>query len=284
MQIKLLFLSLIAAGDAAAARTCGTKKPTEEQKLIAQNFQLEEAAHASLRVAETSTTSASSINVKIYYHVVAISTSASGGYLPQSALTAQTEVLNTAYSPYNISFTQASVDYTVNTQWANDRNEGAMKKATHKGTFADLNVWFVYNSAYLGYAYYPSDLNPDDPKESYLDGVVAVSATVPGGTAPYDLGHTLTHEAGHWFGLIHTFGDGNEGQGCESGDFISDTPEEASAAFDCQTGRDTCPSAGLDPIWNYMDYSDDACFTGFTAGQGVRMRSQWDAYRADYQV
>ncbi|KAF2641940.1 metalloprotease [Massarina eburnea CBS 473.64] len=286
MHFKSLFLSAIAVSSATAGRTCGTKNPTNEQKLIAQNFQLkEDAALSQARLTGNGTSSVqAAINVKIYYHVVAISTAASGGYLPQSALTAQTGVLNLAYAPYQISFTQASVDYTVNTNWANDRSEGAMKKALHKGTFADLNVYFVYNSAYLGYAYYPSDLNPNNAAQVYYDGVVVVSSTVPGGTAPYNLGHTLTHESGHWFGLVHTFGDGNDGQGCSIGDFISDTPDEASAAYYCETGRDTCPTAGLDPIWNYMDYSDDDCFTGFTDGQGTRMHSQWESYRAAYQV
>ena len=58
------------------------------------------------------------------------------------------------------------------------------------------------------------------------------------------------------------------------------TPAQASPTSHCPEGRDSCPSDGLDPIHNYMDYSYDTCYTMFTAGQSSRMSQMWTAYRA----
>jgi hypothetical protein len=62
---------------------------------------------------------------------------------------------------------------------------------------------------------------------------------------------------------------------------VDDTPFEASAytGGTCSLQRDTCPTAGLDPISNYMDYSYDACLTNFTTGQKTRMQAVTAQYR-----
>jgi hypothetical protein len=63
---------------------------------------------------------------------------------------------------------------------------------------------------------------------------------------------------------------------------VADTPAERSPDFYCTAGRDTCPDRGtilLDPIHNFMDYSDDVCLFEFTAGQAERMNIQWALYR-----
>src|SRR5439155_476710 len=83
------------------------------------------------------------------------------------------------------------------------------------------------------------------------------------------------YEVGHYLGLYHTFQNG-----CNPpGDSVDDTPDEATPTAGCPEGKDTCPTPGLDPIHDYMDYSDDACYTMFTAGQDARMDQIVPLYR-----
>ena len=223
------------------------------------------------------------ITIPIYFHVI---TNGTTGNLTDRQLRDQVTQMNAAYGgsfggpATGFSWILAGVDRTNNATWYASKSGGAehaMKTALKVPGDNVLNVYTTSGGAYLGWAYLPEIT---DTAQAYLDGVVMDWRTVPGASNEYDglydEGDTLVHEAGHWLNLEHTFYGGCN----RTGDFVSDTPAEKSAAFGCLVGRDTCPAAGVDPIHNYMDYSDDPCLTEFTAGQVQRMKDAWVQWRA----
>ena len=273
VALILLGVSSVFANPLRTQRTCGTNITAEKRVQVEKFFQ-----ENGVKPGEFSTQA----TINVYFHVVSKDTTAAGGNVPDSQLTSQINVLNQDYASTGLSFVKAGTTRTVNADWFNNAGpdssqQTSMKNSLRQGGARDLNVYTVgftsgSGAGLLGYATFPWDYS-SNPKD---DGVVMLFSSVPGGSAaPYNLGRTLTHEAGHWVGLYHTFEGGCSG----SGDGVSDTAPEASAAFGCPSGRDTCSGGGVDPIHNFMDYTDDSCMTGFTAGQSSRLNSAVATYR-----
>jgi hypothetical protein len=250
---------------------CGTKHlPFADRERVEQ-----EVAHRMSVAGGPAYATGGTINV--YWHVLREGEGGKGD-IPAAMITDQIDVLNAAYASTGWSFNLVSIDRTTNASWyngcyGNASTESAFK-ATRLGSADDLNIWSCNPSnGILGYATFPSGYASAPAK----DGVVLLDQSLPGGSAsPYNLGDTATHEVGHWMGLYHTFQGGCNG----NGDYVSDTPAERSAAYGCPAGRDSCRNkTGLDPITNFMDYTDDACMDRFSAGQDTRMDTMWTSYR-----
>jgi hypothetical protein len=218
-----------------------------------------------------------SVNVPVYFHVIRSGATPAQGDVPQDQILAQIQVLNDAYANTPFKFMLANVTRTTNAAWyamsPGSAAENEAKNTLRVGGSGTLNLYSANpGGGLLGWATFPSDY-AGNPK---YDGVVVLFSSLPGGSAaPYNEGDTGTHEVGHWMGLYHTF----QGK-CLRGDSVSDTAAERSAAFGCPTGRDTCTSKpGLDPITNFMDYTDDSCMDNFSSGQRDRMDAQHAQYR-----
>jgi hypothetical protein len=209
------------------------------------------------------------------------------GNVDQAVIDEQLNVLDLAFAGFyggaksGFAFTLAGVTRTDNASWytarAGGSEERAMKRALHRGGWETLNVYTNLAGGYLGYAYLPG--LPES--RQYLDGVVLHWESMPGASTRfagrYDRGFTLVHETGHWINLEHTFYGGCNAKG----DYVDDTPAMLTPTSGCPEGKDTCvKEPGLDPIHNYMDYSDDPCYSEFSPGQAARMQDAWLYYRA----
>jgi hypothetical protein len=262
-----------------SGRRCATRpvEAMEAQAIAARlaHFRAEQAYAAFER-------DPGSVSVNVYFHVITASNGE--GNLSDATLLTQIDVLNAAYSgatggantPFR--FVPVAVDRTVNDTWfgasPGTAAEQEMKTALHQGTAKDLNLYTnATGGGLLGWATFPWDYSG----APLLDGVVVWYASLPGGYAPpYNEGMTAVHEVGHWLGLLHTF----QGRCLPPGDSVGDTPAERSPASGCPIGRNSCPfRPGLDPIHNFMDYSDDACMDNFTPTQATSADSLSLQYR-----
>ena len=266
------FAAKPAAPELSFGRACATPEPTAQEM---DNVRVALDQWLSLN-----TVSATGGQIKVAFHVIY---AGGEGNLTDAQIAAQITELNRAYSGFyggtntGYTFVLASVDRTRNSKWfrmtPGTNAETQAKQALATDVTHRLNIYSCKpGQSLLGWAYFPYSY----PEGDWHHGVVIHYGSVPGGyLAPYNLGGTADHEVGHYLGLYHTF----QGGCTAPGDGVSDTPDEATSTSGCPSGKDTCPTAGLDPIHNYMDYSDDACYSQFTSGQDQRMDGMVPVYR-----
>lgn len=233
---------------------------------------------------------ASIIEIDVYFHV--IQKQDGTGNLSDELINGQIDVLNDAFGAKAPSYSNCSggsqpagintpfrfklVKTTRNTNddWfngGNGENADTISESLREGDCSALNI-YTQDMNYLGFAQFPQYCG-NYPIGDY---VFLHYGSLPGGNfAPYNEGDTATHEVGHWLGLYHTF----QGSCSATNDRVEDTPREESPAFGCPVNRDSCSESGVDPIENFMDYTDDCCMYTFSQGQIDRMVDQARQYR-----
>jgi hypothetical protein len=163
------------------------------------------------------------------------------------------EQYTTTDADSNIRFCLAGTTTTDNADWyyADPWNATltTMKEALHNGGSETLNVYASnLGGAALGMATKP-------PNDSKRDGVIILNEVMSGGPlGTLSEGDTLTHEVGHWLGLMHTHDNPNNVPCSGEGDYVKSF--EASESYGCEVKKDDCPSdGGPNPIHNFMSYS-----------------------------
>ncbi len=149
----------------------------------------------------------------------------------------------------------------------------AVKSLSYWNSYEYFNIWTLKKFApqadgntLLGFAQFPFG------GAMSTDGVALLASQM-------ESGGTLTHEAGHWLGLRHVWGDAVCGD-----DGVADTPPAREPNFNINLSHfpyhvgalalgciaDSLNYAG-EMFVNYMDYSDDVDVTMFTKGQNAVM-------------
>ncbi|HLG38909.1 MAG TPA: FG-GAP-like repeat-containing protein, partial [Chitinophagaceae bacterium] len=177
-----------------------------------------------------------------------------------------------------------------------------------------LNLWVgvdVSGLGILGYAQFPGTIpvNEDGVFLNYQSFGSSSCYTF----SAFNKGRTGTHEVGHYFGLYHIWGD--DDGACIGDDFenliaagssvllplnlanvpglgntlsdIGDTPNQGDASSGCLTGihPDVCSPANPGIMYqDYMDYTDDACYSMFTKKQVERMEWVVDNARSSLKT
>ncbi len=154
-----------------------------------------------------------------------------------------------------------------------------------------LNIWVgrFTDEELLGFAYLPSIVGSVWANRDGLcigDEFFGNTGTA---TAPYNKGRTATHEIGHYFGLLHPWGeDGSLCNTPENSDGVADTPATKNPYLGCPSFpsnlRACTATTNGSMFMNYMDYVNDACMAFFTNGQKTIIRNTIDGPRASLKT
>ncbi|KAK7189685.1 hypothetical protein DPSP01_005747 [Paraphaeosphaeria sporulosa] len=214
--------------------------------------------------------------VDMYWHILVSKNPEGEDWGP--SIQSQVDFLNAHYETWGYHFNLKFTTYVIGAEWASDIDVDKENKmrTLHQGDYQTLNIYLV-EGAGGGVCSLP-DGSGQPISQDLLD--------FDGCFVPLEAGRsatsgTLAHEIGHWFGLLHTFQGGCDGDG----DYCDDTApqnEPSHGALATPGDLGSCPAAdqcGKGPanVKNFMDYTD--CSQEFTPCQGGRMNVAWSQYR-----
>lgn len=215
------------------------------------------------------------LDVNVHFHIA--STEADENLITDKIVDAQWEVLRSSFAAQDIHLVLNSTTRIVDDLtgsnfliyegpelgWVHyEEEQNAYFRGSRQGGYDELNIYFFskYSPGATGYCHFPTVVGHDDGYDYGLDSCQLAAGTMPGvplaegGFESWNLGHLAVHEAGHWFGLNHTFAGGCS----EPGDFVDDTPAQLTQIWGCPIGSNSCSGRhGVDPIHNFMGYTDD---------------------------
>jgi hypothetical protein len=273
-----MILGLILLGLGTVAASASPKLPLKRGCLVTDGDLSQGSTlnvHHGQSQSSSHSRSGSNITVDVNFHIA--STEEDEFLITSEIIDAQWEVLRANFAPFNINLVLNSTERVVDNKTGSaflvyegptegwvyyEEERNAYLSGTRKGGYDALNMYFfsAYSPGATGYCEFPTVIAEGDDLTFGLDSCQISALTMPGikveqgGFETWNMGHIAVHEAGHWFGLNHTFAGGCS----ETGDFVEDTPAQSSPVYGCPTGSDSCPdSPGLDPIHNFMGYTDD---------------------------
>ncbi|KAG6824573.1 hypothetical protein H0H92_006433 [Tricholoma furcatifolium] len=255
---------------------CGSNPSPESLRAVQDAISAAQLPVNGTLAAESSNAFTVPVNFNVFYNQ-----NTGEGNLADNLIAQQISAFNAYFNQIGLYFALANVyRRPISPSLFNGVTPGTANEASIKsyrqGNVQTLNFYTVGQNTQglAGWAAFPWDYQ-SAPQN---DGIIMDYHFLPGGPygALYSTGKIGAHEVGHWVGLLHTFQGG-----CASpGDYVNDTPAEASAASGCPASRNTCGTPTGDPIHNMMDYSDDTCRNSITNGQYTRVRQALSQYRS----
>ena len=234
------------------------------------------------------TTSAS---LPVQFHI--IRTTSGGTSVTQGTLNQAMVIMNNYFQYAGIQFFQcaapAFIDDSNLTDYYISQQKQLVARSFTKNVINIYCVNTIEGGGVGGYTYLPGTGQPD---LIVMDDGLLLNAT-------------LTHEMGHFFGLLHTHGSSNcpaqlpgtnelvDGSNCISGgDYICDTPadpgllgagcQEYQVNTNCEyvgVSRDAKGAAFRPDVNNVMSYSRASCRNRLTPGQYARINAIYQEYR-----